>query len=103
MRFARIRIGSDLLFARLGDDGAHVLRGPPWASRMETGRAHPFTPSELACPVTPSKIICIGRNYVGHAKEMGAEPPKEPLLFLKPPSALLDPGGAIVLPAASDR
>jgi 2-keto-4-pentenoate hydratase/2-oxohepta-3-ene-1,7-dioic acid hydratase in catechol pathway len=70
---------------------------------METGAAQPFDQGQLACPVSPSKIVCIGRNYVAHAKEMGAEPPKEPLLFLKPPSALLDPGGAIVLPNASER
>jgi 2-keto-4-pentenoate hydratase/2-oxohepta-3-ene-1,7-dioic acid hydratase in catechol pathway len=103
MRFARLRLGSALVFARLAEDGAHVLRGAPWTSRMEAGTAHRFEPASLACPVTPSKIVCIGRNYAAHAKEMGSQPPLEPLLFLKPPSALLDPGGAIVLPSASER
>jgi 2-keto-4-pentenoate hydratase/2-oxohepta-3-ene-1,7-dioic acid hydratase in catechol pathway len=55
----------------------------------------------LLPPVTPTKIVCIGRNYADHAKELGNEPPSEPLLFLKPPSALLAPGGTIVLPAQS--
>jgi 2-keto-4-pentenoate hydratase/2-oxohepta-3-ene-1,7-dioic acid hydratase in catechol pathway len=49
----------------------------------------------------PSKIVCIGRNYAEHAKELGNEVPKEPLIFLKPPSALLPPGGTIILPAVS--
>ncbi len=53
--------------------------------------------------MVPSKIVCIGRNYAAHAKEMGNEAPSEPLLFLKPPSALLDPGGRIVLPEVSAR
>jgi 2-keto-4-pentenoate hydratase/2-oxohepta-3-ene-1,7-dioic acid hydratase in catechol pathway len=57
----------------------------------------------LLPPVTPSKIVCVGRNYAEHAKELGNEAPSEPILFLKPPSALLAPGGTIVRPAASQR
>ncbi len=51
----------------------------------------------------PSKIICIGRNYRDHAKELGNEVPRAPLLFLKPPSAVVASGEAIVLPRASQR
>ena len=50
---------------------------------------------------TPTKIVCIGRNYADHAKELGNETPSEPLLFLKPPSALLAPEGTIVRPRQS--
>lgn len=46
---------------------------------------------------TPSKIVCVGRNYVAHAKEMGNDVPKEPLLFLKPPSSIIAEGQSIVL------
>ena len=53
--------------------------------------------------ITPTKIVCVGRNYAEHAKELGNEAPTEPILFLKPPSALLAPGGTIVRPAASNR
>ncbi len=49
----------------------------------------------------PSKIVCIGRNYVDHAKELGNDVPKEPLFFLKPPSSLIGDGDAIVLPPQS--
>lgn len=52
-------------------------------------------------PVTPTKIVCIGRNYLAHARELGNELPPEPLIFLKPPSALLAPGQPIVLPPQS--
>lgn len=51
----------------------------------------------------PSKVVCIGRNYVDHAKELGNDVPVEPLFFLKPPSAIIGDGEAIVLPPQSDR
>lgn len=53
--------------------------------------------------VSPSKIVCVGRNYADHAKELGNEVPKAPLLFLKPPSAIIAHGDAIRLPEASTR
>src|SRR5258705_9370740 len=49
----------------------------------------------------PGKIVCVGRNYRDHAKELGNEVPKEPLIFLKPPSSLVGDGQAVVLPAQS--
>jgi 2-keto-4-pentenoate hydratase/2-oxohepta-3-ene-1,7-dioic acid hydratase in catechol pathway len=52
-------------------------------------------------PLRPSKIVCVGRNYVAHAKELGNEVPALPMLFLKPPSALIGPGEPIVLPPTS--
>jgi 2-keto-4-pentenoate hydratase/2-oxohepta-3-ene-1,7-dioic acid hydratase in catechol pathway len=67
-----------------------------------------FTPIRMSTlkllpPVTPSKIVCVGRNYRDHAKELGNEVPTEPLLFFKPPSSLLPPGGTILMPSASER
>jgi len=53
--------------------------------------------------VKPSKIICLGRNYAEHAKELGHEIPKEPVIFLKPPSALIGPEETIILPRKSQR
>jgi 2-keto-4-pentenoate hydratase/2-oxohepta-3-ene-1,7-dioic acid hydratase in catechol pathway len=57
----------------------------------------------LLPPVVPSKIVCVGRNYAEHVKELGNEAPVDPVLFFKPPSALLAPGGTIIRPAASQR
>jgi 2-keto-4-pentenoate hydratase/2-oxohepta-3-ene-1,7-dioic acid hydratase in catechol pathway len=51
----------------------------------------------------PSKIVCVGRNYAAHARELGNEVPQQPLLFLKPPSSLIADGEAIVLPPDSRR
>jgi len=57
----------------------------------------------MTLAVHPTKIVCIGRNYAAHARELGNEVPAEPLIFLKPPSALLPPGGTIVRPPQSQR
>jgi 2-keto-4-pentenoate hydratase/2-oxohepta-3-ene-1,7-dioic acid hydratase in catechol pathway len=53
--------------------------------------------------VTPSKIVCVGRNYAAHAKELGNDVPAEPLLFLKPPSSLIGEGASIRLPRVSKQ
>jgi 2-keto-4-pentenoate hydratase/2-oxohepta-3-ene-1,7-dioic acid hydratase in catechol pathway len=109
MRTARLAIADgEIAYARLDrDDGlAELFDAAPWSERGPTSgeRARvQWKESDLRCPVEPTKILGIGRNYAAHAKEMGGEAPSEPLIFLKPPSALLDPGGAIVLPAESAR
>src|ERR1700692_3996212 len=59
--------------------------------------------AELLAPVRPSKIVCVGRNYKAHAAELGNEVPKEPLLFFKPSSSLLGPGGVVRRPKISER
>jgi 2-keto-4-pentenoate hydratase/2-oxohepta-3-ene-1,7-dioic acid hydratase in catechol pathway len=75
-----------------------------WDGALSTG----FVPmlmmeAELLAPVEPSKIVCVGRNYRDHAKELGNEVPTEPLLFFKPPSALLEPGGVVRMPSVAER
>jgi len=63
----------------------------------------PLAQASLLPPVEPSKIVCVGRNYREHAAELGHDVPQEPLLFFKPPSALLPPGGTILRPKVSER
>lgn len=104
MRIARIsRPGSTPSFARLDVRTAHLLDGAPWLGGRETGEQLPFDAQSLLAPIVPTKIVAIGRNYAAHAKELGNDVPSEPLLFLKPPSSILDPGGVVRLPAASTR
>lgn len=61
----------------------------------------PLEDTALLPPCEPTKIVCVGRNYRDHARELGHELTKTPLFFLKPPSSLLAPGGAILLPELS--
>ena len=63
----------------------------------------PLSEVKLLAPTQPSKIICIGRNYVEHAKELGNDVPKIPLIFLKPPSSIINPGESIILPPQSQQ
>jgi 2-keto-4-pentenoate hydratase/2-oxohepta-3-ene-1,7-dioic acid hydratase in catechol pathway len=76
------------------------LRSTSWSFDFEP---MPLAMADLLPPVTPSKIVCVGRNYREHAQELGNEVPKEPLLFFKPPSSLLKPGGVVKLPRLSER
>jgi 2-keto-4-pentenoate hydratase/2-oxohepta-3-ene-1,7-dioic acid hydratase in catechol pathway len=70
---------------------------------IDGGAAHPLASVRLLAPSQPTKIVCVGRNYREHAQELGNEVPSEPLLFLKPPSAVLPPDGEIVYPPQSAR
>ncbi len=79
------------------------ISGPPWAAWSRGARSSRLAEVRLLAPVEPSKIVCIGRNYAAHAAEMGNEVPKEPLMFLKPPSSIIGPEEAIVLTKYSQR
>src|ERR1041385_5168034 len=83
----------------------HITQIAPDGPLPNFGRggkiAHvPLNSVSLLEPVRPSKILCVGRNYADHAKELGNEVPAEPLLFFKPPSSLIAPGATVVLPTA---
>jgi 2-keto-4-pentenoate hydratase/2-oxohepta-3-ene-1,7-dioic acid hydratase in catechol pathway len=99
---ARIQLAERSLYVELEGSGGHVLDAAPWRSGRRTGeRIETIEGLRRLCPVEPSKIVCIGRNYRAHAAELGNEVPAEPLLFFKPPSSLLGPGGVVELPPTS--
>jgi 2-keto-4-pentenoate hydratase/2-oxohepta-3-ene-1,7-dioic acid hydratase in catechol pathway len=79
------------------------ISGPPWEQWSRGIRSSRLADVRLIAPVEPTKIVCIGRNYAAHAAEMGNEVPKEPLMFLKPPSSIIGPEEAIVLPKYSQK
>jgi 2-keto-4-pentenoate hydratase/2-oxohepta-3-ene-1,7-dioic acid hydratase in catechol pathway len=84
-------------------DSIAEIRGEIWAGRERTGQRFPGHAVKFLAPSLPSKIVCVGRNFKAHATELGNELPKEPMIFLKPPSAVIAPGEAIVLPPVSKR
>ena len=108
MRIARARLAAgDICYGWLDDQQFQPLNGSPFTQTLHelapAGPAVPLEAVKLLAPCQPSKIICIGRNYVEHAAEHGAEVPAEPLVFLKPPSALTGPDEPVLLPALSQR
>ena len=80
-----------------------VLSAAPWADPKPTGESVESNGVEWLAPAEPTKIICVGLNYKDHAAEMGHGLPEEPLIFMKPASALLDPGKSIRIPRSSQR
>jgi len=99
-------------FAHNGDVSYGVAEGRrirrvkednPFGSLSSTGKPFSFDDVEILSPISPGKIIGVGRNYVAHARELGNDVPREPLLFLKPPSSVVGPGDEVFLPASSKR
>lgn len=108
MRIARAALPEGaIVYGYVSQQQFQALDGSPFqqaaASLRPAGQPLPMAQVTLLAPCQPSKIVCVGRNYAEHAAEHGAEVPAEPLIFLKPPSAVLDPGAAIVLTPLSQR
>jgi len=101
--FGRVLVAGEARHCLFDGDCVRLLDGPAFAEEArETGEVGLGTFGLLA-PVTPSKVVCVGLNYRAHAAEFDEEVPDEPLLFLKPSSAVIGPGQVVVLPAQSER
>jgi 2-keto-4-pentenoate hydratase/2-oxohepta-3-ene-1,7-dioic acid hydratase in catechol pathway len=120
VRIARFAKGGEVAYGVVGEaqaDGAGAARPEPRAGGLSVIaelRGHPFSPGKggvqftgatfplddvrLLAPVLPSKVVAVGRNYADHAREMGGEPPAEPVLFLKPSTAVVGHGDPIAYP-----
>lgn len=103
MRVAVLETNGDKGWYALDGNRARRFDGSPFEGARLGSVEIGWSAADLRAPVRPSKIICIGRNYAAHARELGNEAPKEPLLFLKPPSSVIGPGEAVVLPIESER
>ena len=104
MRVVRVRHQDIDYYGELCDsETVRLWTNAPWSQGTATDRYVPFLRSQLLVPVTPSKIVCVGRNYRAHAEELGNEVPSNPLLFLKAPSALIASGEPILLPPESGQ
>ncbi|MBI3430029.1 MAG: fumarylacetoacetate hydrolase family protein [Actinobacteria bacterium] len=100
-----LELGKDPLFGVLAEGSIAVINGDPlYMGANPTGKVIPLSQVRLLAPVLPrSKVVCIGKNYADHAKEMGGEVPQEPIIFLKPNTSVIGPGDTIAWPAMSDR
>jgi 2-keto-4-pentenoate hydratase/2-oxohepta-3-ene-1,7-dioic acid hydratase in catechol pathway len=79
------------------------VEGHPFGALRFTGQRWALPDVRLLSPILPSKVVCVGRNYVEHAAEHGAQVPTEPLLFLKPSTSVIGPHDLIRLPVQSKR
>ena len=99
-------LGSDPLFGVLNDeDQILVLRGDPiYSGIVPTSSKVALADVRLLAPTIPrSKVVCVGKNYADHAKEMDSEVPKEPVIFIKPNTSVIGPNDIIKWPRITDR
>ncbi|HET7752868.1 MAG TPA: fumarylacetoacetate hydrolase family protein [Anaeromyxobacteraceae bacterium] len=101
MRTCRFRRGVEERWGVVEGDSVRALTAEPWAGGLPEGAAHALASVELLAPSRPTKVVCIGRNYKAHAKELGNEVPPEPLIFIKPSTAVIGPGDEIRIPEVS--
>lgn len=103
MKLVRFRHGQDVRYGVQEEGGISFVHGDPfgvWAVADEKVGPEDV---HLLAPCLPSKVVCIGLNYVDHAAELNMDLPDEPLMFLKPPTAVCGPGDAIVYPAMTEN
>ena len=101
MRFGRVSRPDGPAFVEIVDDHAVLLDGHPFGGATRTDQAAPLDSVRLLAPIIPSKILCVGKNYVAHAEEFDGQVPAEPLIFSKPATSIIGPGDTIQLPRLS--
>ncbi|SDQ38024.1 fumarylacetoacetate hydrolase family protein [Thermostaphylospora chromogena] len=102
MRIARFSTGESVAFGVVeggpGEEFVSAVDGHPFGTIQFTGARWPLAEVRLVAPILPTKVIAIGKNYADHAREMGGEPPAEPVVFSKPSTSVIGPGEGIVYP-----
>ncbi len=103
MKFARFEHEGKINTGLVDGERVRVIEGSLFERYKETGKYYPLGDVALLPPVVPSKVVCVGQNYLEHIEELGAPVPKEPVVFLKPPSCLIGSGDAIIYPRSAER
>ncbi len=107
MKICRFSLGNQTSWGVLKDDLIYPFENLDFDNKfsdfINPNKFIKKNEANLLPPIIPSKIVCVGRNYAEHAAELGNQVPKEPLLFLKAPSALITDGNAIVIPEQSNQ
>lgn len=102
LRVVRVMYEGDCRYGLADDDTVTLISDEPFAAWEPEGDL-PLRAAELLSPVTPTKIVCVGLNYRSHIAEMGHELPVEPVIFLKPSTAVIGPHQPIPLPGSACR
>lgn len=103
MKLIRFLLKDQIHYGWILNDSVGFIDGDPYTEFIRQEATIPFDSVDLLPPVTPSKIICVGRNYPEHAKEHRVGVPQVPLLFLKPPSSIIGCYQEIILPPQSNQ
>lgn len=101
MRIVRAEAEGRAFFGVLDGERVRRLRGLPYAGLKYDGREYPLAALRLLPPVQPQNVVCVGRNYYDHIKELNNEVPEEPLLFYKPVTSIVGHEGEVIYPRAT--
>ncbi|GAB2708295.1 fumarylacetoacetate hydrolase family protein [Nocardia thraciensis] len=107
MRLGRVASPDGVAFVSIEESSsgevAREIAEHPFGTPTFTGRGWPLPDVRLLAPILASKVVCVGKNYAAHAQEMGGEAPEDPVIFLKPNTAIVGPNVPIVLPPNSSQ
>lgn len=102
MRVVRLMVDGDCRYGLADTDTVTLISDEPFAA-FEPEGVMPLSRAKLLAPVAPTKVVCVGLNYRAHIAEMGHDMPTEPVIFIKPPTAVIGPGQAIPVPEGVGR
>lgn len=103
MKFVRILRENVPVWGVVEGDQVRTLSRAPFEELEYDRKSVPLSDCKLLAPCTPTKIVCVGKNYADHAREMGSEPPEQPVLFIKAPNTLNHPDGEVHAPSFVER
>ncbi len=103
MKIVRMQTSEGITYGTVEPEGIRLYQGSPLVHWEATDVFASFDDVTLLAPVLPSKVVCVGRNYVDHAGEMGNEVPDKPILFIKPSTSVVGPLATVVYPAESSN
>src|SRR5690606_8852244 len=107
MRLGRVASPDGVAFVSIEGEGeaavAKEIAEHPFGTPTFTGRSWALADVRLLAPILASKVVCVGKNYAAHAEEMGGSAPEEPVIFIKPNTAIVGPNAPIVYPPSSTR
>lgn len=101
MKIVRMKAGDDIAYGVAAAEGVVVYKGSPFVAWEPTETVVPWPSVSLLSPVIPTKILCVGKNYEDHVEEMGGEIPEEPVIFMKPATAVVGQNAAVIHPRIS--
>lgn len=103
MKIVRMKAGDDIAYGVADTEGVLVYKGSPFVMWEPTETVVPWPNVTLLAPVLPTKVLCVGKNYEEHADEMGGDIPDEPLIFMKPATAVIGQNQPVVHPKISNE
>jgi 2-keto-4-pentenoate hydratase/2-oxohepta-3-ene-1,7-dioic acid hydratase in catechol pathway len=101
MKIVRMKAGDDIAYGVADAEGVVVYKGSPFVAWEPTETVVPWPSVSLLSPVIPTKILCVGKNYEDHIDEMDGEIPEEPVIFMKPATAVVGQNAAVIHPRIS--